>query len=95
MPNGTGTEQPPLTPCIGVWRAQAKQFALQVQLVDLQERLKELELERTQHRAQLDALSQCMRNVSCVQPPRPVADRLAEACPPMTIPCPLQLPLAA
>ncbi len=59
--------------------AQAKQFALQVQLVDLQERLKELELERTQHRAQLDALSQCMQNVSCVQPPRPVADRLAEA----------------
>ena len=58
---------------------QAKQFALQVQLVDLQERLKELELERTQHRAQLDALSQCMRNVSCVQPRVPFADRLAEA----------------
>jgi len=64
---------------VAVACAQAKQFALQVQLVDLQEKLKALELERTQHRAQLDALSQCMQNVSCVQPPRPVADRLAEA----------------
>ena len=50
-----------------------------MQLVDLQERLKELELERTQHRAQLDALSQCMRNNVSVQPRAPFADRLAEA----------------
>ena len=51
--------------------AQAKMQALEDQVQTLQDRLKELEIERAHNTAQLDALSQCVRGMELA--PRPDA----------------------
>ena len=53
--------------------------ALEEQVQGLQERLKELEIERAHNTAQLDALSQCMRGMELAPRPDGGPDSIQEA----------------